>query len=155
MHQLLVLRHAKAERGPGLADRDRPLANAGRKHAAEMREAMRRLGLAPDLVLVSPARRTMQTLEALEPWEETPLIEPVEDLYLANREQLLAVLREVAETVRSVLLISHNPGLHELVNLLVGQEQESFPTCTLAELTIRGRWRDLPAGGRLTRLVGR
>ncbi len=51
------------------------------------------LGLAPDIVLVSPARRTMQTLEALEPWEETPLVEPVERLYLADLAALFAVLR--------------------------------------------------------------
>ena len=84
MHQLLVLRHAKADRPPGVADRDRPLAETGRKHAAAMRDAMQRLGLAPDLVLVSPSRRTMQTLEALEPWDDTPLTETVEDLYLAD-----------------------------------------------------------------------
>ena len=155
MHQLLVLRHAKADRPPGVADRDRPLAETGRKHAAAMRDAMQRLGLAPDLVLVSPSRRTMQTLEALEPWDDTPLTETVEDLYLADSAQMIAVLRNVAETVRTVLLIGHNPGLHELVNTIGNKKQDGFPTCTLAELTILGRWRDLPAGGRLARLVSR
>ncbi len=155
MHQLLLLRHAKAERGLAMADRDRPLAEDGRRHARAMRESMQRLGLAPDLVLVSPATRTLQTLEALEPWDETPLTETVEELYLANREQMLSVLRDVPETVRSVLLVGHNPGVHELVNLLVERDHDSFPTCTLAELTVRGRWHDLPSGGRLARLVGR
>ena len=46
-------------------------------------------GLAPDVVLVSPARRTQETLAALEPWDDTPLVEPLEALYLANLPQLL------------------------------------------------------------------
>ena len=43
-----------------------------------MRHAMHELGLEPDVVLVSSARRTLQTLEALEPWEDTPLVEPMD-----------------------------------------------------------------------------
>ena len=155
MHQLLVLRHAKADRPPGIADRDRPLAQIGRKHATAMRGTMQRLGLAPDLVLVSPSGRTMQTLEALEPWDDTPLTEAMEELYLADSTQMIAVLRNVAETVRTVLLIGHNPGVHDLVNAIGTVKQDGFPTCTLAELTILGRWCDLPGGGRLARLVSR
>ena len=69
-------------------------------------DAMRRLGLAPDVVLVSSARRTLQTLQALEPWDDTPLIEPMDSLYLASGSQMLGVLQGVAETARSVLLIA-------------------------------------------------
>src|ERR1700739_1274774 len=84
MHQLLLLRHAKSSWDePKLADRDRPLNKRGRNAAAAMREAMRNLGLAPDVVLLSPARRTRETLAALEPWDDTPVVEPLEQLYLA------------------------------------------------------------------------
>src|SRR5258708_5321204 len=83
MRQLLLLRHAKSSSGDAsIADRERPLNSRGRRTAGVMREAMRDLGLAPDIVLVSTARRTMQTLEALEPWDDTPLIEPMDSLYL-------------------------------------------------------------------------
>ena len=123
---------------------------------------MRDLGLAPDLVLVSPARRTQETLEALEPWEETPLVELVDQLYLAGRAQLLVALHGVAETVRSVLLIGHNPGLHELAMQLAGSDTsvagrrmaESFPTAALAEFAVPGSWRILQTGGaRLIRFL--
>ena len=79
-----------------------------------MRTAMQDLGLTPDVVLVSPSRRTPETLAALEPWDDTPLVEQLETLYLATAPQLLAILRGVNETVRSVMLIGHNPGMHEL-----------------------------------------
>ena len=121
MRQLLLLRHAKsAWDRPGLSDYARPLAQRGVLAAAAVRRAMQEHGLQPDLVLVSSARRTLQTLEALEPWDETPLIEPMDGLYLAGAEQLLGVLRGTPETVRSAMLVGHNPGVHELAVLLVG-----------------------------------
>ncbi len=129
-----------------------------------MRQAMHDLGLAPDVVLVSSARRTLQTLEALEPWDEMPLIEPMDALYLADVPRLLQVLRGVAPTVRSVLLIAHNPGLHELAVALVGKQAmspanemtrrlaEGYPTGALAEFAIAVPWDQVGEGaGRLQR----
>lgn len=165
MHQLLLLRHARAAQAQGdQADRDRPLNADGRRDAAALRRAMRALGLAPDLVLVSAARRTLETMDGLEPWDDTPLVEPMEELYLATETRLWDVLRGVAETVRAVLLIGHDPGLHELaVSLtdprasspdLAGRAREGFPTAGLAEFTIPGPWFRLGAGqGRLDRFL--
>jgi phosphohistidine phosphatase len=162
MRQLLLLRHAKAARDlPGVTDRDRPLNTRGRKDAAALRAVMRNAGLTPDLVLTSPSTRTLETLGALEPWDDTPLTEPVEQLYLADAAQILGVLHDVAETVRSVLLIGHNPGLHELAARLASGGGDSaqrlaakFPTAALAEFTVSGLWRELrPGTARLTRFV--
>src|ERR1700760_453021 len=121
MRQLLLLRHAKSSAdNASMPDRDRPLNARGRRSAALMRQAMLDLGLVPDVVLVSTSRRTQETLELLEPWDEAPWIEAMDPLYLANPIQLMAALHGVAETVRSVLLIGHNPGLHDLAMTLVG-----------------------------------
>ena len=121
MRQLLLLRHAKSAWDDAMMpDRDRPLNARGRRSAAVMRQAMRDLGLVPDVVLVSTSRRTQETLELLEPWDEAPLIEAMDSLYLANPIQLMAALHGVAETVRSVLLIGHNPGLHDFAVSLAG-----------------------------------
>jgi phosphohistidine phosphatase len=167
MRQLLLMRHAKSSwDDPKLADHARPLNARGRLAAASMGEAMRRLGLAPDVVLVSSARRTLQTLQALEPWDDTPLIEPMDALYLASGGQLLTVLQGVAETARSVLLIAHNPGMHELAMTLTGtlamrqdtptirRLAEGYPTGALAEFNIVGPWWQLDqGGGRLVRFL--
>jgi phosphohistidine phosphatase len=167
MRQLLLLRHAKSSWDDASSpDRDRPLNPRGRRSAAAMRQAMRDLGLIPDLVLVSTARRTQETLEVLEPWDDAPLIEPMDSLYLANPTQLMAALHGVAETVRSVLLIGHNPGLHDLAISLAGPRvmasgaeaarglAAGFPTGALAEFVIAGSWWDLrEGGGRLVRFL--
>jgi phosphohistidine phosphatase len=165
MHQLLLLRHAKASTAEaGRADRDRPLSPAGRRAVAAMRLTMRELGLVPDLILVSTARRTLETLEALEPWDDMPLIDPLDQLYLATPGQILAELRGVAETVRGVMLVGHNPGVQELVMSLAGgpgsdaeamrRVAEGFPTATLAEFSVAGPWWQLDQrAARLVRLI--
>jgi phosphohistidine phosphatase len=165
MHQLLLLRHAKSSWDDAvLPDRDRPLNKRGRRSAVAIRHAMREFGLLPDLILVSTAKRTLETMDALEPWDDTPLVEPLDDLYLANDTRLLAILRGVTETVRTVLLIGHNPGMHNLTVLLADPHasavqplhavREGFPTGALAEMTVTGPWSRLGrGGGRLMRFL--
>ena len=160
MRQLLLMRHAKSSwDDPKMPDHARPLNARGRQAAAAMRRAMHGLGLEPDIVLVSSARRTLQTMEALEPWQDTPLIEPMDGLYLVSAAQMLQVLHRVRETVRSVLMLAHNPGLHDLALLLVGPQAmaqgapaartlaEGYPTGALAEFSVAGPWGTLDEGG--------
>jgi phosphohistidine phosphatase len=167
MRQLLLLRHAKSSwDDPRLADHARPLNARGRRAAAAMAGAMRELGLAPEVVLVSSARRTLQTLEALAPLPDSPIVEPMDSLYLAPWEKLLDAVHGVPETARSVLLIGHNPGLHELALALAGAAgmasrdgaarrlAEAYPTGALAEFSVATPWRLLEAGGgRLVRFL--
>jgi phosphohistidine phosphatase len=168
MRQLLLLRHAKSSwDDPSLADHARPLNPRGRRAAHLMAQAIRELGLSPDVVLVSSARRTLQTLEQLRPvLEAGTLVEPMDALYLASWPSLLALVRDAPETARSVMIIGHNPGLHDLAMALVGAAgqaaggadaqrlAEGYPTAALAEFSIAVPWRLLDAGGgRLVRFL--
>jgi phosphohistidine phosphatase len=167
MRQLLLLRHAKsAWDDPRLPDHDRPLNPRGRMAAERVAATFRRLHLSPELVLVSTARRTMETLHALEPFGDSTLVDPLDSLYLAPAERMLDLLRTTPETVRSVLLIGHNPGLHNLALTLIGAAAmarggtdamrlaEGYPTCALTELSVAGAWWSLnEGGGRLVRFV--
>jgi len=131
-----------------------------------MRRIMRSEGLVPDLVLVSPARRTMETLSALQPWDKPPVIDEKQELYLATAPGMLQLIRNVSDRVGSVLLIGHNPGLQDLAVLLVGAHTKAgaakralslakaYPTCSLAEFTLTGPWSEVGEGsGKLTRFV--
>lgn len=167
MRQLLLLRHAKSSwDDPALSDHARPLNARGRRNAMAMAQAMRDLGLVPDIVFVSSARRALQTLEALTPFDDGALIEPMDTLYLAPWAKLLEVLQAAPQTARSVLLVGHNPGLHELALALAGAAAlarggpdarrlaEGYPTGALAEFTIASPWRQLePGSGRLVRFL--
>jgi phosphohistidine phosphatase len=166
MRQLLLLRHAKSSwEDANLTDHDRPLDAEGQSAAHAMRSAIARLGLAPQLVLVSSARRTRETLELLEPLPGSPRIQRSSDLYLASPRQILDSLADVSAETSSILVIGHNPGLHDLAMLLAGAHAMSigrqgskrlargFPTAALAEFAIAGDWRNLPDGARLTRFL--
>jgi phosphohistidine phosphatase len=168
MRQLLLLRHAKSSwDDPDLPDHARPLNARGKRAASVMAAVMRDLGLSPDIVLVSSARRTLQTLEAISPLPGRPLVEPMDDLYLASWQQLLETLRAAPETARSVLLIAHNPGLHDLALELAGHPAiehgtapgtkrlaGGYPTAALAEFSIAQPWHALkPQFGQLIRFI--
>jgi len=156
MHQLILLRHAKAARASAdISDHDRPLTPEGRKTAAAMGAAMRSLGLTPDVVLVSSALRTQETLDALEPWDDRPNIETLPMLYMASYQQIRDILQELPETVRSVLVIGHNPGLHDLARLLAGDAvtQSAKPTPTAPGPAAPGPAAPGPAAPEFTRLA--
>ena len=165
MRQLLLLRHAKSSWDePHLSDHARPLNMRGHQAASAMAREMRRLGLLPDLVLVSSARRTLQTLAALEPWDEAPRIEPMDALYLAPASDLLDAVRNAAPTARCVLVVGHNPGLHDLALMLAGEPgaankdaqrlANGYPSGALSEFAVSVPWAMLgETGVRMTRLL--
>jgi phosphohistidine phosphatase len=159
MHQLILLCHAKAAReSAGVSDHDRPLLPEGRRAAAAIASAMRKTGLSPDVVLVSSALRTQETLEELETadvWDERPNIDTLPALYMATSPQIRDAVKNLPETVRSALVIGHNPGLHEFATALAAPAPgkpdltrltEAFPTAALAEFLIPTAWHRLAFG---------
>ena len=157
MRTLLLLRHAKSSwDDPRLPDHARPLNPRGRRAAESVREVLAGLSLRPELVLVSSARRTLQTIAALEPWDPAPAIEPLDALYLASAPDMLAALQQGSHDAGCVMLVGHNPGLHELALLLCGPDsdpaelarlEDAFPTASLAVLQVAAPWPDLAPGG--------
>jgi phosphohistidine phosphatase len=161
---LYLLRHLKSSWDePGLADHDRPLAPRGRKAGKKMARHLRETGAAPDLVLCSPAVRTRETFDTIRPALDDPDARFLPELYGASHDELLAALRGVEPGVRSILLVGHNPGLHDLAVALTGRGdeetrerlREKLPTGALATLSFRaGSWIELmPGSGELVEYV--
>jgi phosphohistidine phosphatase len=147
---LSLLRHAKSSwADPTLADRERPLAPRGRRDAKRVAKHLRRLGLDPELVLCSSAARARETLDLVRPALRTSRIALEEELYAASSHALLERLRLVPDTVASVMLIGHNPGIQELALALAaaGDDMESiqakFPTGAFATLLLQATWNRL------------
>jgi phosphohistidine phosphatase len=134
---LALLRHAKSSwDDPDLADHDRPLTSRGRRAATRIGQYMRQTSFVPDLVLCSSATRAGQTLELLR-LEAQPEVLVENEIYAAGAGELLARLRRITDGVDSVLMVGHNPGLHELAITLADDEgMVSFPTAALAELRV-------------------
>jgi phosphohistidine phosphatase len=155
---LLLLRHAKSSwDDPTLADRDRPLAPRGIKAATLIAEYLRAERMTPELVLCSPARRTRETVGLLQPaLDKDTEVRIDERLYGAGVGELLETVRGVDDSIGSVLVVGHNPGLHDATAALAGaggddaeameQLRTKFPTAALAILEVMTGWAQLAAG---------
>ena len=126
MRRLMLLRHAKTEHdAPSGRDQDRRLDNRGRRDAAEIGGWIGRHPPFPDLVLVSPAVRARQTWEIagdeMKDRAPQPRVELLPELYGADRSQLLKTVHSasIADPKR-LMLVGHNPGMHELALALAG-----------------------------------
>jgi phosphohistidine phosphatase len=157
-----VLRHAKSSwDDPSLHDADRPLAPRGEKAARALRRHLKDEGIAPDLVLCSPARRARETVDLVRPGLPEGTRVTVEDrLYGAGPTEVLDMLRRLPEEVHAVMVVGHNPTLQKLTLALgSGPTLEpiggKFPTGALAELSFSvERWEEVAeGGGELTRYV--
>lgn len=146
---LHLLRHAKSSwRDAGLEDRDRPL-NARGHHAAQLVAALLAREPIPDLVLCSSALRTRETFDYLaRAYGRTPPVSIEEGLYLATARALLERIEAVEDEVATLLVIGHNPGLHELAVALARHGPRAdrarlaakFPTAALASFRVAGPW---------------
>jgi len=154
MRILYLLRHGKAESGtPGGRDYDRPLAARGLRDSARMGVHLAERPDPPRWFLCSPALRAAQTLDCVR--ESLSLGDDGDfhqDLYLASAEQIFERVREVDDTIDSLLVVGHNPGLEQLAASLArpprGDSHASvlpnLPTAALAMLCFElDRWCDL------------
>ncbi len=157
MRNLLVMRHAKSDRSPVAGgDRLRPLAPRGRRAAAEVGRFLSSVGLAPELVLCSPAERALRTIALASGaggW--TCPVREEACLYEAGPEEVLALVASAPDEVSRLLVAGHEPTLSELVERLIGGAVR-LPTGAVACIGFEvGRWSEIAAGqGVLLWLVG-
>jgi len=164
MRRLLLLRHSKTERPElGERDRDRKLMPRGRADAPLIGAYMARHRLIPDLVLVSPAQRTMETWALVAAaFSKVPRMVKDDRIYNAGTQTLAELIRET-DDARSLLVVGHNPGLHDLATELIGSGDveareslnEKLPTSGLVVIDFAfDHWSELyDNSGRLERFV--
>ena len=115
MHRLILMRHAKAERGsPSGRDRDRPLSPRGEADALRVGRILADRGLKPDRALVSSAERTLQTWELVHESLGDVEIRQVDALYEAEPGTLRTHVEDEADLAGCLILVGHNPGIHQL-----------------------------------------
>ncbi|HEV2336522.1 MAG TPA: histidine phosphatase family protein [Stellaceae bacterium] len=152
MHRLHLLRHAKSDRDEAVEDHERTLSRRGREAARRVGESLPSALGAIDLVLCSTSARTRETAElVLAGFAAPPPIRFEEALYLADRAALIRGLSQLDESLGSVMVIGHNPGLHELALALAAEDSPryralasgKFPTTARASFAIAGVWANL------------
>jgi phosphohistidine phosphatase len=152
MHRLHLLRHAKSGWDEAVEDHERKLSRRGREAARRVSESLPAALGAIDLVLCSTSVRTRETAElVLAGIAPPPRILYEDVLYLAGRAALMRRLCQLDESAGAVMVIGHNPGLHELALALAAPDSPryralaagKFPTTARASFAIEQPWADL------------
>jgi phosphohistidine phosphatase len=154
---LTLLRHAKSGWDDGVQrDFDRPLNAKGKRAAVSMGRHIRAEGLRFDHLVASPALRVAETLEAFASgYGRLPEVVADRRIYMASAATLLEVVCDLPPSADAALMVGHNPGLEDLVLMLVpgggtprDAVEEKYPTASVAELRFAvENWAAVKAGG--------
>jgi len=165
MRRLILLRHAKTERdAPSGKDQDRRLDQRGHHDGAEMGRWLAAENYRPDLVLVSTATRTRETWELVRAALPAVSARHLPELYGASPSDLLRAIHGAATAdPKCLMIIAHNPGLHELaLALIAGGDpagrlalDANLPTSGVAVIDFKiDDWDDIGfRGGQLARFA--
>ena len=115
-------------------------------------------------MLVSPARRTQETWKHLAAtFKPAPAATTIEKLYEATPHAIIAAIKDATASAHTLLVVAHNPGLHEVAQMLIASGDtdarerltEKLPTCGLVIVDFAvDDWNRLhPQSGRLERFV--
>jgi phosphohistidine phosphatase len=149
MHKLHLLRHAKSSWKQDVEDHQRRLNRRGREAARRVGRHFPETAEALDLILCASALRTRETMDLfLSELRIRPRSKVEDELYAASQEKLMGALRRLTEDEVNVLLVGHNPGLHEFAITLADTSSVrfralasgKFPTAARASFRISDCW---------------
>jgi phosphohistidine phosphatase len=132
MKTLYLVRHAKSSwKFPNLDDFERPLNNRGRKNAPFMGKVLKKLKVAPNLVIASPANRASMTARMIAAAINYPLenIRYSEAIYEFSEKALIHVVKKIDDDVNKAMVVGHNPAINGLANYISDQAIGNIPTC--------------------------
>lgn len=132
MKNLILLRHAKSSwKDPYLNDHDRPLNKRGKRDAPVMAGILKKYFPRPDMIVASPSKRTRATAEVMATGLGMNKHDIVYDknIYHADAFTLMHIVGDMENSVNTVLLVGHNPGLTVLANMYAPGITENIPTC--------------------------
>src|SRR4028118_68349 len=154
MKTLCVLRHAKSDwNDASLTDFERPLNERGIHAAQKMGAFIQQRGIVPDLIISSPAHRARETAQIVKDAAEIAAeihFEP--RIYEAGVGDLTEIVSQVENDCEKLLIVGHNPGFEQLVEILSG-ELQAMTTAALAEIELPiENWSETMRGGKLKNL---
>ena len=149
MKELYLVRHAKSSWDfPNLSDHDRPLNGRGKRNAPEMGKRLKSLGILPDLLISSTAKRAYKTAKAIadEIGYSTEKIIVASDIFHASIENILDIVNDQLEETKSLMLFGHNPGFTWFANSFGVLEIGNIPTAGIVAFEVTKPWKDVTWG---------
>lgn len=147
MRNLFLVRHAKSSWDlPGQRDFDRPLNDRGLHDAPRMAKFLHNLGVQPDLLVSSPARRALTTARFFAKGlglAEDAIVQN-EDIYEAHPIAILRIISKLPDVAHTVFLFGHNPTFTDVANRFSEKHIDNIPTCGVIHIESSAtRWAEL------------
>ncbi len=128
---LILIRHTKSNWGDfSEPDFDRPIKKDRIDDAKNMAVKLKELGVEPDLIICSPAKRTRQTVEYFcdKLKYDYDKIQFDKRIYESTAEDVLGVVRETDPGIKTLVVVGHNPSLTHLANMFAENSIDEVPT---------------------------
>ncbi|MEZ4907899.1 MAG: histidine phosphatase family protein [Saprospiraceae bacterium] len=132
MKTVYFMRHAKSSwDNLSLSDHDRPLNSRGIKNATNMAKYLKDKNETIDIIISSTALRAFETAEHFNEIIQTYNLIKEPNLYHSSPREILNVVNNIHEEVDSAMIVAHNPGMTELINLFSKEDIYNVPTAGL------------------------
>lgn len=157
MKTLYIVRHAKSSwDDPQLRDVDRPLIEKGIKKTGRVSDFLMPKGLKVDLIISSPAVRARETAKLYAPTfaydPDKIIIDP--KIYEHSANSLMEILFELDNTIRSVMLVGHNPGFTDFANRFLDSTIDWLPTSGIVCINFQtDKWEEISITKKSTSFV--
>jgi phosphohistidine phosphatase len=135
MKKLLLIRHAKATHESGYVDFERPLKQSGKEDAALMASVIKGQSIIPQIIISSPALRTLTTAKIFAKHLQLPKVGTDKKIYEAGEQGWIKVISDLPNEYDFIGIVGHNPGISQALHYLTGQIRD-MPTCAVALITL-------------------
>ena len=149
MKTLILVRHGDfVDKDSLVSNMGLQLTRRGRRAVAEVAGRFAALDSMPDLILISPARRTIETAEIFSKklGLNVSQMKVNEELFEAEKREIIRIVHQLDDSANTVMLVGHDPAMSSLLHHLVSAEVDNLKYASLAVLSIDGQWRDAAFG---------
>lgn len=148
--RLTLMRHGAAEYILSAdGDFERSLTPTGVRDVTAMARWYHARNCRPDLILVSPAKRTRSTADILchQFGMASDHLHFVPEIYDSSMETLLTIIRATDARITHLFLVGHNPSLYELSGYCLGHSNRlrDFAPGAIVEMLFECAWGDVGA----------
>lgn len=140
---LVIIRHAKSSwANPLQSDFERPLNDRGEHDAPAMGERLKKLGIKPDCIISSTAKRAKQTAKRVAEGIgfDKDKIQFADKLYHCIPAVFIEVIEGIPDEVQTLFIVAHNPGITDFANELSDDFRiDNMPTCAVVGAEVEAR----------------
>ncbi|MFC2102550.1 histidine phosphatase family protein [Bacteroidota bacterium] len=148
MKAIYLIRHAKSSWDhPGISDSERPLMTKGIERSQRIIGFLKERGVAPDLMISSPAVRAFETAKLFAQGLAYPLKKIALDqkIYDGYYDRILDIIYATPNDVNSLMIFGHNPTITNLANLFLHPGIDDMPTSTVVAIGFDTlKWEEVP-----------